>query len=149
VRISRLRSKGTPRRAALRLAVWCLFATAALWLCLELIFSYFVASWPPPLARIQFMTMTSRDFIVADADRGFRLQANYDSPTIRTNSLGFRGRELPRELTGKRLVLAVGESTTFGWAVNNDETYPFHLETILNETSADRGWVVLNAGVPS
>jgi lysophospholipase L1-like esterase len=65
------------------------------------------------------------------------------------NSLGFRGPELPASLSDKRLVLAIGESTTFGWGMRDEESYPSQLEALLNAPSDDRRWVVVNAGVPS
>ena len=56
---------------------------------------------------------------------------------------------MPKDLANQRLVLALGESTTFGWAVADDESYPHHLETILNSDSEADNFVVVNAGVPS
>jgi lysophospholipase L1-like esterase len=146
-------AKVTPKnpiwRSILRGLVVNTGTTIVLWLCLELFFGLFMDGRTSVQSKIQFVTMTSRDFIVADSDRGFRLLENYHSSTVTTNSQGFRGQELPRVLSDKRLVLALGESTTFGWAVADDESYPSHLETILNASSADKNFVVVNAGVPS
>src|SRR5262245_22363187 len=110
-------------------------ATAmVLWLCLEVIAGLFVEDRSAALSRIQFASMTSRSFVEADDQRGFRLRARFQSGLVNTNSQGFRGPELPAEIADKRLVLALGESTTFGWAVGDEESYPSHLERILNAT---------------
>ena len=122
--------------------------TVALWLCLEVFFGLFMGTRVSVHSRIQFATMTSRGFIAADGKRGFRLRPDYADSTVHTNAQGFRGNELPTDLDEKRLILALGESTTFGWGVADDETYPSHLEKILNSPS-DQGFVVVNAGVPS
>ena len=59
---------------------------------------------------------------------------------IRTNSQGLRGGELGKK-SGYR-ILCVGESVTFGWGVEEDETYPARLSVELNVE-------VINAGVPA
>ena len=66
--------------------------TLVLWLCLELFFGLFMDGRTAVQSNIQFVTMTSRDFIGADSARGFRLLENYHSSTVTTNSQGFRGR---------------------------------------------------------
>ncbi len=123
--------------------------TIALWLCLEAIVWLSVDEQVSLLSKIQFVTMTSRDFVVADSDRGFRLRANFSVPALHVNSQGLRGKELPKDLVDKRLILALGESTTFGWPVTDDEAYPSRLEAILNSATLDNSNVVVNAGVPS
>ena len=136
-------------RSALLVLVINLGITLAIWLCIEMFFGAFIERRGSSLAQIQFAIMTSREFTVADSDRGFRLRKNFSSSTIHTNSQGFRGKEIPKVLTNQRLVLALGESTTFGWGVGDDESYPSQLERILNSTSANKPFVVVNAGIPS
>jgi lysophospholipase L1-like esterase len=136
--------KRLPGLVAINLAV-----TLALWLCLEVVFGFLVQGRVSLLSKVQFKTMTSRDYIIADNEKGYRLQANFSSDDVHTNSEGFRGKELPKDFTKKRLILALGESTTFGWCVADHVTYPHHLEHILNARSAGREFVVVNAGVPS
>jgi lysophospholipase L1-like esterase len=123
--------------------------TIVLWFCLEVAFGFFMDGRVSVQSKIQFATMMSRDFTEADDGRGFRLRSNFSSPMIHTNSQGFRGKELPQDLGDKRLIIALGESTTFGFGVGDDESYPCHLETILNSTSPNQQFVVVNAGVPS
>ncbi|MBI2217654.1 MAG: SGNH/GDSL hydrolase family protein [Candidatus Rokubacteria bacterium] len=68
--------------------------------------------------------------------------------TIRTNALGLRGAETPAaKLPGVKRVLALGDSFTFGDAVELDETWPRRLEARLNESGGPRRVEVVNAGV--
>src|SRR5262245_28979202 len=84
-----------------------------LWLCLEAVAGLFEEDQSATLSRVQFANMTSREFVEADDHRGFRLRKNFRSAALNTNSQAFRGKELPAEIDDKRLVLALGESTTF------------------------------------
>jgi lysophospholipase L1-like esterase len=63
------------------------------------------------------------------------------------NSSGFRGRDLsPQPTPGVRRIISVGDSTTFGVGVQDEENYTFRLAAQLRE----RGLAaeVLNAGIP-
>ena len=53
--------------------------------------------------------------------------ASFDS-MVRTNSLGWRD----DEPDSRKKVLVIGDSFTFGWGVNNNETIPYNLEEIYN-----------------
>jgi lysophospholipase L1-like esterase len=66
--------------------------------------------------------------------------------TLSTGSLGLRGAEVPRRKTGFR-ILALGDSTTFGLGVDDDQTWPAILQSLLRERSR-KEVEVLNAGVP-
>ena len=67
--------------------------------------------------------------------------------TVTTNTFGLRGTELPIEKPpGTRRILALGDSFTFGDAVQVDEAWPHQLELRLNG-SAGRRYEVVNAGV--
>lgn len=59
---------------------------------------------------------------------------------IYTNSSGFRDRFPPREVSTGAIV-TVGDSWTFGYCVNHEETYPYFLEKELATT-------VINLGIP-
>ena len=65
---------------------------------------------------------------------------------ITTNSLGLRGPELAPKPPGVRRVLALGDSFTFGHAVEAAEAWPAVLEQLLNARGGAR-WEVVNAGV--
>jgi lysophospholipase L1-like esterase len=83
------------------------------------------------------------------AMEGGKLQqrAEFDWGYYTTNSQGFRGREFGAgELRDRKVVLCLGDSTTFGMFVEADEAYPAVLESFLRQ----RGWtdvLVVNAGV--
>ncbi len=68
---------------------------------------------------------------------------------VSTNSRSLRYKEIPvgRQPNTVRL-LALGDSTTFGWGVEQDETYPAQLERILQEKHPEVVIQVLNGGVP-
>lgn len=62
----------------------------------------------------------------------------------RSNAYGLREREFPREKPeGQRRVLCVGDSTTYGSGVAEEDTYPRALE---RRFPADAGVFVINAG---
>jgi lysophospholipase L1-like esterase len=68
--------------------------------------------------------------------------------TIRTNALGLRGAESPAaKVAGVKRVLALGDSFTFGDAVELDETWPRRLDARLSEPGRPRRVEVVNAGV--
>jgi lysophospholipase L1-like esterase len=69
--------------------------------------------------------------------------------TMTTNRMGFRGEILPREKpAGVLRVIAVGNSSTFGWGVEDGETYPASLSPALGRVLPGRRIEVMNAGVP-
>lgn len=92
---------------------------------------------------------------IPDPNLHHRLRANftsYDPSTgkvkTRTNSAGFRGtRELEAHRSGIVRLLVLGDSTTFGLGVDEDETYGSHLERML-QAHLNRPVEVLNLGVP-
>jgi len=47
---------------------------------------------------------------------------------VTTNSLGFRDREFDLRRTEKTRILAIGDSFTFGWGIEADQTWPKVLE---------------------
>jgi len=66
---------------------------------------------------------------------------------VHINSKGFRGEEFPEQKPkGTYRVACIGDSTTFGWSVGDDETYPYQLEGILKK-DCRREVEVLNLGV--
>lgn len=91
------------------------------------------------------MFVRGRPFVHRHPERGFALVAGFDGPTCRVNSAGFRGSELPPDLDRRVRILALGESSTFGWRVGDSETWPAQLQEGLGRD----GVTVINAGVPS
>jgi lysophospholipase L1-like esterase len=65
---------------------------------------------------------------------------------VRINSLGLRGRDIERKPPpGRTRVLALGDSMTFGFYLEEEHTWPVRLEARLRELGADVE--VVNAGV--
>ncbi len=62
------------------------------------------------------------------------------------NSQGFRDNEVD---IGAFKILALGDSFTFGAGVNQEDSYPAQLESMLVKSSKARAIDVINAGVPS
>lgn len=88
----------------------------------------------------------SLSFVSKHSIRGFSLIPGYSDGFTRINSQGFRGDEISDASSEGGLIIALGESTTFGWNVKNGEDYPSHLNTLINESLNAQ---VINAGVPS
>lgn len=66
----------------------------------------------------------------------------FDGDTIRINSRGLRGAEIADKGNRKRIV-ALGNSCTFGWGVEQDSTFAVQLEKLLGPN-----YQTINAGVP-
>ena len=88
-----------------------------------------------------------RPFVEPRENRGFALKSGFKNALYSVNSDGFRGEEFPASLADKRVILAIGESTTFGWGVNEQQTYPYFLQQRFNH--ANEPVLVINAGTPS
>ncbi len=83
---------------------------------------------------------------------GFGLTPDYDwsSGTKTNNNLGFRGPDTTVEKpAGVYRIVCLGGSTTFSDQVQDDETYPVHLQRMLRELRPGLNVEVINAGVPS
>jgi lysophospholipase L1-like esterase len=65
---------------------------------------------------------------------------------LRTNSLGLRGGEIRDD--GSTRILAIGDSCTWGWRVEEKESYPAVLQALLDERYGPSAYQVINAGVP-
>ncbi len=65
---------------------------------------------------------------------------------MRTNVHGLRGREVRDD--GTIRILALGASTTYGFGVEEEESYPLRLERVLNAGASPPRYQVINAGVP-
>ncbi len=89
-----------------------------------------------------------------DPDVIYRLRADnavtWSSPEFteisHTNALGLRGADVVEKGPGELRILAIGDSFTYGHGVQDDETYPALVGTLLRARGHDVQ--VLNAGVP-
>jgi lysophospholipase L1-like esterase len=69
--------------------------------------------------------------------------------TLRSNSAGFRTPEVRgRKEKDVYRIIMLGDSTTFGWGVNQEESYSRILEKKLNLHSKKRRYEVVNFGIP-
>lgn len=74
-----------------------------------------------------------------------RLDVVFQGARVKTNSAGYRNKEIPGEKNKTRIV-CLGASPTFGWGVEQDKAYPRVLEQLLKENSATNVEVI-NAGM--
>ena len=78
----------------------------------------------------------------------FHRELDSDFP-VSTNSHGLRAEELrPREGDAPLRILTLGDSTTFGWGVADDETYAAYLEQRIRQAYPGRDVQVINGGQP-
>jgi lysophospholipase L1-like esterase len=67
---------------------------------------------------------------------------------VRINNHGFRGPDLSIEKrAGSFRIACLGDSTTFGWSVGDDETYPAQLQAALKKNHPACDIEVINLGV--
>jgi len=77
--------------------------------------------------------------------RSMTYQLGYNS--VELNSKGLRDHEVDfKKPPGDNRILALGDSVTFGWGVDQGETFSDRLEPLLRELT-NQHWEVINAGV--
>lgn len=99
-----------------------------------------------PIFNDRGLRTRERPFVELHKDRGFALKPGFSNGVYRVNANGFRGGDLPDDLNDKTVILTLGESTTFGWGVKDNETYPYYLMSAFPD---DQDVHVINGGVPS
>jgi lysophospholipase L1-like esterase len=74
------------------------------------------------------------------------VETRFLNTNVRTNRYGFRGAE-PKP--ADNIALCLGDSTVFGYSVEESAAFPVQLESRLRKQSkSDDAWSVINAGVP-
>ena len=74
------------------------------------------------------------------------VETKFLNTTVRTNRDGFRGTEAK---SADKVALCLGDSTVFGYSVEESDAFPARLESRLQKQSkSDDTWSVINAGVP-
>ena len=91
--------------------------------------------------------------VVEDPVLFWKLRPNatfgFDGTPVRSNSLGFRTPEVKREPTeGTCRLLYLGDSTTFGWQVEQRERYSDVLQRMLESVYPRRPFETINLAVP-
>jgi len=103
-----------------------------------------------PIFGDQELRTRQRPFVQLHSTRGFSLKPGFSDGVYTVDEKGFRENGLPGKKTvvsaEKKIILTLGESTTFGWGVQDHETYPAHLARLFSEKN---GVKVINGGVPS
>ncbi len=150
-----LRSGRSTFRSWLKFTVFALLPAVALVSGLELILRLTEATRPTkssiplpeelagmlrPDATLMWSLVPSQRYDYANQSAGYR-----------TNSLGLRNREVSLDKRADEYrILSLGESTTYGYGVGNDDTYSARLEAMLNsEAGTKQQFQVINAGVPA
>lgn len=108
---------------------------------------FFPAKNIQPIFDDQELRVRQRPFVQLHKTRGFSLNPDFSNELYSINHNGFRGKDVQIS-SGQHIILALGESTTFGWGVRDDQTYPVYLNHFLNQAH-NRKWIVINGGVPS
>jgi len=116
---------------------------AALVLC-SILFSLFIAE--VFLRSVKPYFLTARFLLPPNLDVKFKT-LEFDTQ-VKTNSIGIRGeREYSIKHNGKFRIAVIGDSFTFGWGVNNDETFPAKLENHFRKSNHSNVEVI-NFGRP-
>ena len=80
----------------------------------------------------------------------FSQESSCFHPLHTYNFYGFRGNEFEKEKQDNTFrIFTIGGSTTFGTAAVDNETWPAHLQQVINEKITDKEIEVINAGIPS
>ena len=91
----------------------------------------------------------SRELFMKDPHLHWKLRPNvkltFLGSEVRTTAEGFRG---PAVESGRRNILFLGDSGTFGWRVAEASAFPAKLVALLNARPGGGTWQALNAGVP-
>jgi len=134
-----------------KLIIFSILPTLFLMLFLEGGFRIF--GWAVPAIQSLPLPGEYEGLFQIDEDLFWALSPNLDilfeGKPVRTNRLGLRSPEITPKQTGEFRILSLGESSTFGTGVANEETYSFQLEKNLQETDWNRPYRVINAGVPA
>ena len=75
-----------------------------------------------------------------------RLATDEFDTTVRINARGYRGEEFSSQRTDGFRILAIGDSFTFGWGVEDTETYASQLKQLLSVRDPSPAIDVINAG---
>jgi lysophospholipase L1-like esterase len=70
--------------------------------------------------------------------------------TVENNSVGFRGTEVRSDPAARNAyrILCIGDSITFGFNTDQDDSYPAQLDRVLSANFPEKDIEVINAGVP-
>ena len=135
--------------STLKLVAFSLLPLAVLLSSAELVIRAFELDQPAILAG---GSSTGSTYVQPDIHLGWSLKPNSTGDAgwgkrAVINSIGLRSPEIGAKKPGEFRILSLGESTTFGTNVKNDETYSTQLQEILSAQLPSRPISVINAGV--
>lgn len=142
-------SRSRPLRSLIRFSI----ALALPWILLEV--GLRVAGWQPPDMRPRVALFPRFPaFYEPSRELGWVLKPNLDWQSMevavpfRTDADGHRIHGDPAQPGTTLAVDAVGDSSTFGFGVPENDTYPARLERLLRESTGSPSLRVRNLGVP-
>lgn len=103
-------------------------------------FSRMLENTPPMFRKSDVLA-----YELAPLSKGKLVREEFDT-TITINSQGYRGREFGPGKHGRFRILAIGDSFTFGYGVEDTESYPARLEQILKNEYHMDDIEIVNAG---
>ena len=110
---------------------------------LELISSRWIEKYGDPLDK-------TRHILVADRLLGWRQKKNFNGyflgVILKTNEYGLRSDSFLKIHPAAKNILILGPSSTFGWAVGDNQTYSYVLQELLAKKYPDIQINVINAG---
>ena len=109
----------------------------------ELISTWWIEKYGDPLDKV-------KDILVTDRWLGWRQKPNFNGKflkiALKTNEIGLRNKSFSRISTSSKNILVLGPSSTFGWGVEENQTYSFLLEDLLRKKYPGSEINVINAG---
>lgn len=139
------------KSSTLKYAIFSLLPAVILFGAVEVIFR--VTGLDEPLLRTRPLPGENGGLLRLDPKLFWSVAPNlvqrYRGEVVRTNSYGLRGSEIVPRKSNELRVLSLGESTTFGVGVGNEQTYTAVLAALLEEGLPGTQVTTLNAGVPA
>ena len=110
-----------------------------------------LVGWDRPAMTVPLIEGNRARMHSADDELFWKLLPNLDTVSngvrIRTNRIGLRDTDIRAKRSDEFRILSLGESTTFGHGVENEQTYSALLQDMLAEAEFDHSIRVINAGV--
>ena len=95
----------------------------------------------------QDLRVRGRPFVEHNPTRGFSLKSNFQNNLYTIDNHGFRITPAAVKKKPEFTILTLGESTTFGWMVKDNETYPYYLAKDIQTKYPNIK--IINGGIPS
>ncbi|HIE99308.1 MAG TPA: hypothetical protein EYQ63_20465 [Fuerstia sp.] len=138
-------------RGKLKVILYCLLPTVTIVCLAETIVR--VGGFDKPLAGSIFFGNPGSEDAIHQSDAALfyslkpNIRATWQGGTVTTNELGLRCPEIGPKQAHEYRILSLGESSTFGARVEDDQTYSAQLEMLLNVGHLQQQYKVINAGV--